>query len=160
MAGTMNHLTRILEDMANANERLGIRLKEKSLTIVAGPSTEYKPGDVVEIVSNSGRRWVWRALGTWLDNRGCSEASMWHRISKANSMFYAKRALFCDPKLPCQSRCVLTPSIRRVCQLRSKVLVNGPSLSQCSKGCVFGSCENFVACFAYEGDQMSAGPKK
>ena len=40
------------------------------------------------------------ALGTWLDNRGCSEASMWHRISKANSMFYAKKALFCDSKLP------------------------------------------------------------
>ena len=24
---------------------------------------------------------------------------MWHRISKANSMFYAKKALFCDPKM-------------------------------------------------------------
>ena len=44
---------------------------EKSFIIVAGPNTEYKPGDVVEIVSNNGRRWVWRvvegmeALGTW-----------------------------------------------------------------------------------------------
>ena len=71
MAGTMNHLTRIL----------GMRWKEKSLNIVAGPFTEYKPGDVAEIVS-SGKRWVWRvvegkeALGTWLDNRGCSEASV------------------------------------------------------------------------------------
>ena len=44
------------------------------------------------------------ALGTWLDNRGCSEASMWHRISKANSMFYGKKALFCDPKLPVKRR--------------------------------------------------------
>ena len=110
IAGTMNHLTRILEDMTNAIERLGMRWKEKSLTIVAGPFTEYKPGDVVEIVSNSGRRWVWRvvegmeALGTWLDNRGCSEASMWHRISKGNSMFCAKKALFCDPKLPVKRR--------------------------------------------------------
>ena len=110
MAGTMNHLTRILEDMTNAIERLGMRWKEKSLTIVAGPFTEYKPGDVVEIISNSGIRWIWRvvegmeALGTWLDNRGCSEASMWHRISKANSMFYAKKALFCDPKLPVKRR--------------------------------------------------------
>ena len=79
MAGTMNHLTRILEDMTNAIERLGMRWKEKSLTIVAGPFTEYEPGDVVEIISNSGKRWIWRvvegmeALGTWLDNRGCSE---------------------------------------------------------------------------------------
>ena len=110
MAGTMNHLTRILEDMTNAIQRLGIRWKEKSLTIVAGPFAEYKSGDVVEIVRNSGRRWVWRvvegmeALGTWLDNRGCSEASMWHRISKANSMFYAKKALFCAPKLPVKRR--------------------------------------------------------
>ena len=75
-----------------------------------GPFTEYKPGDVVEIISNSGRRWTWRvvegmeALGTWLDNRGWSEASMWHRIPKANSMFYAKEALFCDPKLPVKKR--------------------------------------------------------
>ena len=110
MAGTTNHLTRTLEDMTNAIERLGMRWKEKSLTIVAGPFTEYKPGDVVEIISNSGKRWIWRvvegmkALGTWLDNRGCSEASMWHRISKANSMLYAKKALFCDPKLPVKRR--------------------------------------------------------
>ena len=40
MAGTMNHLTRILEDMTNAIERLGMRWKEKSLAIVAGPFTE------------------------------------------------------------------------------------------------------------------------
>ena len=110
MAGTVNHLTRILEDMTNAIERLGMRWKEKGLTIVAGPFTEYKPGDVVEIISTGGIRWIWRvvegmeALGTWLDNRGCSEASMWHRISKANSMFYAKKALFCDPKLPVRKR--------------------------------------------------------
>ena len=110
MAGAMNHLTRTLEDKTNAIERLGMRWKEKSLTIVAGPFTEYKPGDTVEIISNGGVRWIWRvvegmeALGTLLDNRGCSEASMWHRISKANSMFYAKKALFCDPKLPVKKR--------------------------------------------------------
>ena len=58
--------------MTNAIERLGMRWKEKRLTIVAGPFTEYKPGDVVEIISNSGIRWIWRllesmeALGTWL----------------------------------------------------------------------------------------------
>ena len=110
MAGTMKHLTHILEDKTNAIERLGMRWKEKSLTIVAGVLTEYEPGDTVEIISYGGVRWIWRvvegmeALGTWLDNRGCSEASMWHRISKANSMFYAKKALFCDPKLPVKKR--------------------------------------------------------
>ena len=109
MAGTMNHLTRILEDMTNAIERLGMRWQEKNLTIVAGPFTENKPGDVVEIINNS-RRWTWRvvegmeALGTYLDNRGWSESSMWHRISKANSMFYGRKALFCDSKLPVHKR--------------------------------------------------------
>ena len=29
---------------------------------------------------------------------------MWHTISKAHSMFYAKKALFCDPKLPVKKR--------------------------------------------------------
>ena len=58
MAGTMNHLTRILEDKTNAIERLGMRWKEKSLTTVAGPFTEYKPGDTVEIISNGGVRWI------------------------------------------------------------------------------------------------------
>ena len=78
--------------------------------MLLGHSTENKLGDVVEVISNSGRLWTWRvvegmeALGTWLDNRGCSEASMWHRIPKANSMFYAKKALFCDPKLPVKRR--------------------------------------------------------
>ena len=88
----------------------GHEMERESLTIVAGPFTEYKPGDVVEIISNSGRRWIWRvvegmeALGTWLDNRGCSDASLWHRISKVNSIFCAKKALFCDPKLPVKRR--------------------------------------------------------
>ena len=55
------------------------------------------------------------ALGTLLDSRGCSETSMWHRISKGNSLFFAKKALFCDPKIPVSKRisafnstCVLT----------------------------------------------------
>ena len=82
--GSMKHLIRILEDMTNAVEDLFMRWKEKSHNIVAEPFTEYKPGDVVEIVSNSGKHWSWRvvegmeALGTWLDSRGCSETNMWH----------------------------------------------------------------------------------
>ena len=61
MAGTMNHLTRILEDKTNAIERLGMRWKEKSLTIVAGPFTEYKPGDATVVHAGSGEWWkAWR----------------------------------------------------------------------------------------------------
>ena len=76
--------------MTNAIERLGMRWKEKSLTIVAGPFTEYKPGGVVEIVSNSGTRWIWRVAWThW---------SMWHRISKANPMFLREEGLVLRPQ--------------------------------------------------------------
>ena len=87
-----------------------MRWKEKSLTIVAWAFTEHKPGDTVEIISNGGVRWIGHvvedmaALGTWLDNWGCPEANMWCKISKANSMFYAKKALFCDPNLQVKKR--------------------------------------------------------
>ena len=106
MAGSMEHLIRILTDMTNAIEELDMRWKEKSLKIVAGPYTEYRPGHTIEIMSKRDKKYTWHvtegmeALGTWLDSRGCSETSMWHRISKGNSLFYAKKALFCDPKIP------------------------------------------------------------
>ena len=91
----MAHQTRDLEYFADGNN------------IPQNPSIIFHP-DL--IATNSGIRWIWRvvegmeALDTWLDNRGCSEASMWHRISKANSMFHAKKALFCASKLPVKRR--------------------------------------------------------
>ena len=120
MAGTMNHLTR----MTNAIERVGMRWKEKSLTIVAGPFTEYKPGDVVEIVSSSGKRWVWRvvegmeALGTWLDNRGSARRPACGTESPKPTPCSTRRRL-CSAIPNCRSRGVLTPSSRRVPQRRS-----------------------------------------
>ena len=87
-----------------------MRWKEKSLKIVAGPYTDYKPGQTVETVSKGGRKYTrhvtkgMEALGTWLDSRGCSETSMWHRISKGNSLFFAKKAFFCNPKIPVSKR--------------------------------------------------------
>ena len=108
MAGTMNHLTRILEDKTNAIERLGMRWKVLPLLLGRSRNTNLvillRLSAMVAYVGFG----VWlegmEALGTWLDSRGCSEASMWHRTSKANSMFYAKKALFCDPKLPVKKR--------------------------------------------------------
>ena len=155
MAGTMNHLTRILEDMTSAIERLGMRWKEKCLTIVAVPFMEYKPGDVVEIISNNGIRWIWRvvegteALGTWLDNRGCSEAIMWHRISKANSMFYAKKALICDPKLPVKRRIDAFYSTCVPAALRGAGEWAYTQL--CSRICAFGNWVSFVVSCACAG---------
>ena len=79
MAGSIEHLIRILTDMTNAVEDLDMRWKEKSLKIVAGPYTDYKPGQTIEIVSKRGRKYIrhvtegMEALGTWLDSRGCSE---------------------------------------------------------------------------------------
>ena len=57
----------------------------------------------------------------------------------------------------CHFQGVLTPSTRRAHQRRFMVLVNGPTRSQCSRHCVSGSWVSFVACFACEGDRMSAG---
>ena len=44
MAGSIEHLIRILTDMTNAVEELHMKWKEKSLKIVAGPCTNYKSG--------------------------------------------------------------------------------------------------------------------
>ena len=46
------------------------------------------------------------ALGSWLGVRGCSKASFWRGIAKkkANSLFYAKKSLLCDPKVPVKRR--------------------------------------------------------
>ena len=57
------------------------------------------------------------------------------RISKTNSMFHAKKALFCDPKLPVKRR---IDAFYSTC---SMVLVNGPARSQCSGHCAFGNWE-------------------
>ena len=43
-------------------------------------------------------------VGSWLDSRGCSEASRWHRISEGNFWFFAKKALLCDPKVLVERR--------------------------------------------------------
>ena len=110
MAGSIEHLIRILTDMTNAVEKLHMKWKESSLKIVAGPYTNYKSGQKIEIVSMNNRKYNWHvvdgmeALGTWPDNRGSSEASLWHRISKGNSMFYAKKILFCDSNIPVHKR--------------------------------------------------------
>ena len=85
----MDHLTRILRDMTNSIEQLGMQWKEKSLTIVAG---------LRRLVEGM------EARGSWLDSRGWSEASFLHRISKGNSLFFAKKALLCDPKVPVKRR--------------------------------------------------------
>ena len=110
MDGSIEHLVRILTDITNVVEDLNMRWKEKSLKIFAGPYTQYKQGQTIEIVSTRGRKYTWHvtegmeAPGTWLDSPGCSETSMRHRISKSNSLFFAKKALFCDPKTPVSKR--------------------------------------------------------
>ena len=121
IAESIEHLIRILTDMTNAVEDLDMRRKVKSLKIVAGPYTDYKSGQTIEIVSKRGRKCIWHvtegmeALGTWLDSRGCSETSMWHRISKGNSLIYAKKAFSVTPRFrsasayqPFYSTCVPT----------------------------------------------------
>ena len=74
MAGSIEHLIRILTDMTNAVEDLNMRWKEKSLKIVAGPYTDYKPGQTVEIVSKGGRKYTWHVT------KGMGSA--WHMVGQ------------------------------------------------------------------------------
>ena len=156
MAGSIEHLIRILTDMTNAVEDLDMRWKEKSLKIVA-----YKPGQTIEIVSKRGRKYIWHvtegmeALGTWLDSRGCSETSMWHRISKGNSLFYAKRPSSVTPRF--RSASAYRPFILLVFPLCFMVQENGLLHKVCSNRCVLGSWVNYAVSFAFEDDQMRAG---
>ena len=137
----MEHLIRILEDMTNAIERLGMKWKEKSLAVAARSYAECKTGDKIVVTSNKGRRWECRvvegleALGSWLDVRCCSKASLWHRLAKANSLFYAKKSLFCDPKIPIKRRIHAFYSTCVAAALQE----NGLTLNQCSRHFVSGS---------------------
>ena len=71
--------------MTNAVGDLDMRWKETSLKIVAGPYTDFRPGQTIAIASKRGRKYIWHvteameALDTWLDSRGCSETSIWRR---------------------------------------------------------------------------------
>ena len=160
-AMALNHLTRILEDMTNAVERLGMRWKEKSLTIVAGPFTEYKPGDVVEIISDSGKRWIWRVWRAWRHwTRGWTIEAARRPACGTGSPKptpCSTRRRLCSVIPNCLSKGEFTPFTRRVCQLCSMVLVNGLTHSQCSSLCKFGNWESFVKSCACAGDLTSAG---
>ena len=102
------------------------------------PFAEYKAGDNIVITSSKGRRLEWRvvegfeALGSWLDARSCSEASLWHRLAKANSLFFAKKSPFCGPKIPIKRR---IHAFYSTCMVQ----VNGLTLSQCSRHFASGS---------------------
>ena len=81
------------------------------MKIVAGPYTEYEPGQTIEIVSNRGRIYIWQR------DRGYGSA--WHMVGQSWLLcnkyvaqdfeghlfvFFAKKALFCDPKIPVSKR--------------------------------------------------------
>ena len=52
LAVAMERLSRILKDMTDSIDRLGMQWKEKSLAVVAGPYASYKAGDEIEITSS------------------------------------------------------------------------------------------------------------
>ena len=86
MAGTVAHLTCILKDMRYYTERLGMLCKEKRLAIVAGPYTDYKAGDTVEITGDDGCGAWWMVWMRWA--RGwvyvaAQRLASWHRIGKS-----------------------------------------------------------------------------
>ena len=96
--------------MTNAVECLGMRWKEKSLAIVAGPFTEYNLEMLLRssaTVVNAGSGEWWRAWRHWA--RGWTIEAARRPVCGTESLkptpfFYAKKALFCDPKLPVKRR--------------------------------------------------------
>ena len=128
------------EDMTNAIERLGMRWKEISLTIVPVPFTEYKGSGV----------W-WRAWKHWA--RGGTIAAARRPACSTESpkptpCFTRRRPCSAIPN--CLSRSVSTPSTRRVhlswCWRMGLHSVNIPRAAY------------LVACFACDRNQRSAGP--
>ena len=95
------------------------------------------------------------ALGTWLDNRDSRRPACGTGSPKP-TLFSMRRRL-CSVIPNCRSKGVLTPSTRRVCQVRSKVLANGPTHSQCSRLCASGNWESFVESCVCAGDLTRAG---
>ena len=159
MAGTVGHLTRILGNRTNSIEQLGMQWKEKSLTVVAGPYTEYMTGDVVEFISNKGRRWVWRvvegmeALGTLLDSRGLATQKP---ASGTEAPCSSRTRFFCVIR-NFLSRGVFTPFVRRVLLRCFMVLVNGHTHSPCFRHCAFGNLANFDVCCACAAGRKNLG---
>ena len=101
--------------------------KEKNLTIVAGPYTEYIPGDVVEIISKVGKclsgEW-WRAWRHW--------ARGWTRVLGGQPV---AQILQNQLHVLREERLALRPQTagQECAWLRCfMVLVNGPTRSQCS----------------------------
>ena len=84
----MDRLTRNVKDMTNSIELLGMQWKQGP-HYCCGTYAEYKAEDALRSSARVDDGF-WRvvedveAVGSWLDSRGCSEDSRWHRISEGN----------------------------------------------------------------------------
>ena len=83
MAGTKDHLTRILRDMTNSIEQLGMQWKEKSPHCCCRARTRSTRlgmslrSSATRVDDGCGVWWRgMEALGSWLASRGCSEAGL------------------------------------------------------------------------------------
>ena len=142
-AGTIEHLKRILKDMANAIERLGVKWKEKSLAIVDGPYTDYKADDSVVITilrGDDGNGEWWKAQRHWSGGWMCVTAL--RPVSGTDSQ---RQIPFSAPRSPCYvnpkfwSRDVSTLSRLHAWQQHYMVQANGPIHNQCFRRCASGS---------------------
>ena len=153
----MNHLTRILEDMTNAIERLGMRV----LPLLLGRSRSTNLVMLLRLtqtVAYVGFGVWWMAWSHW--ERGWTIGDVQKPACGTESLKptpCSTRRRLCSAIPNCRSKSVLTPSTRRVYQLRSMVLENGHTLSRCSRLCAFGNWESFVVSCACAGDLTSAG---
>ena len=162
MAGAMDHLTRILGDMTNAIEQFGKQWKGKSLTIVAGPYTKHKAGDVVETISSKSRRW-----GLARSGHGGAGPSGWTLVAAQRPVCGTESPKVTPCSLrrkPCSVipnfllRSVFMPFIRRVLLRCFTVLVNWAytqSMFQARRILELGKLRRVLCACA--GDQMNVG---
>ena len=98
MASTMNHLIRILEDMTNAIERFGHDGKRKVLPLLLDHSRSTN----LEMLLRSSAAVVDAESGG--QSRLLGGQYLVQNLQSQLHVFYAKKALLCDPKLPVKRR--------------------------------------------------------
>ena len=122
---------------------------------------EYKPGDVVEILSNSGRRWTWRVVeGMEALVRGWTivaarRPSVWQQDLQSQFHVLREEGFVCDPQLLVKRRIDAFHSTCAPAALHGAgEWAYTQSMFQALRIWNWGKFVEFCAC---AGDQTSAG---
>ena len=150
MAGTMNHLTPYSGRHDQRCCTFGHEMEREVLPLLLDRSRstnlEMLLRSSATVVDAGPGEW-WRAWRHWA--RGWTIEVARRPVCGTESPKPTPRSTrrkLCSAIPNCRSKGVLTPSTRRVYQLRSMVLVNGPTHSQCSRHCAFWELGEASSC--------------